>query len=917
MVRKLSAFCVNYIYNCRRPVYSTIEARYVKWHSIPTDEVLAGLKSGEKGLSSDDVASRHSQYGPNQLQSPSKPSALRIFLEKFKDYTVIVLIFAALISYIAGESTNAAVILGIVVLVAIIGFFQEYKAERAMEALREMLSPEADVMRDGRMSTVSAADLVPGDLIYLEAGDRVPADARIIEETSLEVIEASLTGESLPIKKSTAPLSEGAALADRKNMVFMGTIVSYGNCRAVVTDTGLTTELGRISDMIQQNPADPPLKIKLAQLAKRQAILVFAISAIVFILDASRGSPILDSLIAAIALAVAGVPEALPFIVTLALAFGTQAMAKKNAIIRRLPAVETLGSTTVICTDKTGTLTTGEMTLREIQTFRTINVDGAGYTPEGSFTVQGRSINPADEDLSRLLRIGTLANNADLEESGGKWRVVGDPTEGALIVAAKKAGILDEVRKVSSRIAEYPFDSDRKMMTVVDDVRDGPGGISRIVSMKGAPEVVLGRCSHIAHASGSVRPITEEDKIAILDSSDGMADRALRVLAFAEKSMESGDPVHGDSVESELTFAGLAGMMDPPRKEALDAISVSKTAGIRTVMITGDHRLTARAIGKELGIGNGDVVEGVDLDRLDELGLQEKIDSVSVFARVTAEHKVRIVEALKKRGNIVAMTGDGVNDAPALKAADIGIAMGKTGTEVTKEASDMVIADDNFATIVGAVEEGRRIYDNIRKGSSYLLAVSFAELATIFIAVALGYPIPLLAAQILWINVVAEEFPAIGLALEPAHADTMRKKPRDPKESMPSRSLMIYTLAIAAAIVAGTLGLYMVSWKMSRDLDYARTMAFVGLGFFTVYNAYSCRSLDESILKMNPFGNKALLLGIASSIFSILAVVYIPFMQSIFQTQPLTSDSWVMVLAVGLLVVLVAEVMKRVLPGLR
>jgi Ca2+-transporting ATPase len=623
----------------------------------------------------------------------------------------------------------------------------------------------------------------------------------------------------------------------------------------------------------------------------------------------------MDSLIAAIALAVAGVPEALPFIVTLALAFGTQAMAKKNAIIRRLPAVETLGSTTVICTDKTGTLTTGEMTLREIQTHRIINVDGSGYAPDGSFMSQGKAIDPKDEDLVRLLRIGTLSNNADLEESGGKWRVVGDPTEGAIIVAARKAGILDKVRKSSSRIAEYPFDSDRKMMTVVDDIRLASQETSRRASMKGAPEVVLSRCCCIASADG-VRPITNDDKKAILNNSDAMANRALRVLAFAEKTLENGDPIESDSVESGLTFVGLAGMMDPPRKEALDAISICKGAGIRTVMITGDHRLTARAIGKELGIGNGDVIQGVELDRMDEKGLQDKIDSVSVFARVTAEHKVRIVESLKKRGNIVAMTGDGVNDAQALKAADIGIAMGKTGTEVTKEASDMVIADDNFATIVGAVEQGRRIYDNIRKGSSYLLAVSFAEIATIFFAVSLGYPIPLLAAQILWINVVAEEFPAIGLALEPAHADTMRKKPRDPKESMPSKSLMIYTLGIASAIVAGTLALYIMSWKMGQDLEYSRTMAFVGLGFFTVYNAYSCRSLDESILKMNPFGNKALLLGITGSIVSILSVVYIPFMQSIFQTRPLTSESWAMVLVIGLLVVLVAEVMKRLLPGL-
>ena len=884
----------------------------MKWHSIPIDEVFSGLQSGQKGLTSNEAAIRLSRNGPNRLESPSKPSPLRIFLSKFKDYMVIVLIFAALVSYIAGESTNSLVIIGIVILVAIIGFFQEYKAERAMEALREMVAPEADVMRDDRMSTIAAAELVCGDMIFLEAGDRVPADGRIVEETALEVIEASLTGESLPVKKSTQLQSEDAALADRKNMIFMGTIVSYGNCRAVVTATGLSTELGKISGMIRQTPADPPLKIKLEGLARRQAMLVLAISIIVFLLDASRGSPIMDSLIAAIALAVAGVPEALPFIVTLALAFGTQTMAKKNAIIRRLPAVETLGSTTVICTDKTGTLTTGEMTLWQIETFRTIDVQGSGYNPEGSFSENGVTIDPQSGDLVRLLSIGVLCNNSDIEKANGGWRVVGDPTEGAMIVAAQKAGILEGIRKGAVRIAEYPFDSDRKRMTVLDDLQEK--GFA--VSMKGAPEVVLSRCSSILQAGG-VRPLTEEDRRIILKRADDMASRALRVLAFAGKMQDRNASQQMDELESNLLFVGLAGMMDPPRKEVFDAISVSKRAGIRTVMITGDHRLTARAIGQELDIGNGDVVEGSELDKMDEQKLHDRIESVSVFARVTAEHKVRIVESLKKRGNIVAMTGDGVNDAPALRAADIGIAMGRTGTEVTKEASDMVIADDNFATIVGAIEEGRRIYDNIRKGSSYLLAVSFAELATIFIAVALGYPIPLLAAQILWINVVAEEFPAIGLALEPAHEQIMKKKPRDPKESMPSPGLMIYTLGIAAAIVAGTLGLYVMSLDMGQDISYARTMAFVGLGFFTVYNAYSSRSLDESILRMNPFGNRTLLLGIAGSIISILAVVYIPFMQSIFQTQPLTTESWAMVLGMGALVILVAEVLKKVLPGLK
>ena len=881
------------------------------WHSMTNEEVLAALNSGQKGLSLQDAAQRLSRQGPNQLESPTKPSPLKIFLGKFKDYLVLVLIFAALISYIAGETTNAYVILAIVVLVAIIGFIQEYKAERAMEALREMVAPEADVIRDGRMSTILAVDLVPGDMIYLEAGDKVPADARILEETSLEVIESSLTGESLPLKKNPAILPEVVALADRENMVFMGTIVSYGNCRAVVTATGLDTELGKISGMIKQNPAEAPLKIKLEQLAKRQALLVLAVSAVVFIVETSRGSPIMDSLVAAIALAVAGVPEALPFVVTLALAFGTQAMARKNAIIRRLPAVETLGSTTVICTDKTGTLTTGEMMVREIYTYRTIEVTGSGYDPEGLFMADNAEIDPNEADLALILKIGIFANNADIEKANGGWRIVGDPTEGALIVAAKKAGMLD-IRESCTRVIEYPFDSDRKRMSTVDE-SEGEG---RIVSMKGAPEILLGKCVSIIGLNG-IRPLTDDDRKKILEASDSMAEHALRVLALAWKPLSGGDPYDVNFVESDLIFAGLTGMMDPPRKEALEAIRVSNMAGIRTVMITGDHRLTARAISEELGIGNGDVIEGVELEKMSEEQLRDRIDDVSVFARVTAEHKVRIVEALKRRGHIVAMTGDGVNDAPALTAADIGVAMGKTGTEVTKEASDMVIADDNFATIVGAVEEGRRIYDNIRKGTSYLLSVSFAEVATIFFAVILGFPLPLLAAQILWINVVAEEFPAIGLAMEPAHANTMRRKPRDPRESMPSRSLMVYTLGIAAVIVIGTLGLYITSLQMGQDLNYARTMAFVGLGFFTVYNAYSSRSLEMSVFRMNPLGNKPLLLGIAGSILAILAVVYIPFMQSIFDTRPLTPESWILVLATGLLVVIAAEIMKRFLPGLK
>jgi len=882
------------------------------WHTLTSDEALSVLGSGPSGLSSEKARRLLEDLGQNLLEGPKKPPLWKAFLSKFKEYLVIVLLFAALISFIAGESANAYVILGIVLLVAVIGFLQEYKAERAMEALRDMQAPQADVFRDGKMVSLPARELVPGDVIFLEAGDKVPADCRILDETRLEVIEAPLTGESLPVKKDPAPLSEATPLADRRNMIFMGTTVSYGNCRAVITATGRNTELGRISSMILPRPVEPPLKMKLEQLAKRQAILVLVVSLAVFALGVAKGSSIMDTLITAIALAVAGVPEALPFVVTLALAFGTQAMARKNAIIRSLPAVETLGSTTVICTDKTGTLTTGEMTVREIHTYRSVQVTGSGYEPEGEFLQNGLAIDPRSEDIAQLLKIGVLCNNADLNNDGSKDRIIGDPTEGALIVVAKKGKVLEEARNRYIEIVEYPFDSDRKRMTTVH--RSENGGLE--VSMKGAPEMVLERCTFIAGSQG-IKPMTEEDRMKVRAASNDMAKRAMRVLAFAWKHMEEHEPREIGWVESDLIFAGLVGMMDPPRSEAKEAIRICQNAGIRPIMITGDHPLTAKAIGAELGIAQDEVIEGVQIEEMSDEVLQSRIKDVSTFARVTAEHKVRIVQALKLQGNVVAMTGDGVNDAPALKAADIGVAMGRTGTDVAKEASDMVITDDNFATIVSAVEEGRRIYDNIRKGASYLLSVSFAELGTIFLAVMIGLPVPLLAVQILWINVIAEEFPAIGLAVEPAHDGIMNKKPRSPKEPMPSRSLMIYTLGISGAIVIGSLGLYALALEAGQDLDYARTVAFMGLGLFTVCNAYCSRSLEVSVLKMNPLTNKKLILGMVASTLALLAVAYVPFMQSIFGTTALEHQSWFMILAASLIVVMVSEALKKAVPMLR
>ena len=885
----------------------------VHWHSLKSEETLLKLDSRPEGLNHQEASRRLEINGPNLLKSPSKPSPLRIFLSQFQNYMIMVLIFAAVVSFLSGEITNAYVIMGIVLFISLLGFMQEYRAEKAMEALREMISPVADVYRDGQLTSIPADQLVPGDIIFLEAGDKVPADARILEETALQAVEAPLTGESQPVNKNEDPVDPKAALADRASMVFMGTIISYGNCLAAVTATGLKTELGKISGLIQIEEEEPPLKGKLQQLAKQLAILVLIAAVIVFLLEVSRGLPILETLIVASALAVAGVPESLPFVVTLTLAYGTQIMAKRNAIIRSLPAVETLGSTTVICTDKTGTLTRGEMTVREIWTYRRIEVTGSGYEPEGQFLEAGRPIDPKEDDIALLLRIVVLSNNAEVESANGGWRVLGDPTEGALIVAAKKAGLLEEVKGSYSQVREHPFDSDKKRMTSIDRFRDEA---SLVVSMKGAPEVVSERCTYILGIEG-VRPLTDEDRRSIRSASDEMAEKALRVLGVAWRPLEDAT-LDRDEVENELIFVGLVGIMDPPRREAQEAIKTCKLAGIRTVMITGDHRVTARAVGAELsigedGIGDSRVVEGTEIERMSD----EEIERTSIFARVTAEHKVRIVQALKARGHIVAMTGDGVNDAPALKAADIGVAMGKTGTEVAKEASDMVITDDNFATIVAAVEEGRRIYDNLRKGTSYLLSCNMAELATIFVGVMIGMPVPLLALQILWINVVAEEFPAIGVSVEPAEANLMQRLPRRPKEPILSRGLLAYTLGIAATIFLGSIGMYLLALQNGEELSYARTITFATLGFATLYNAYSSRSLHHSVLKIDPGSNKKLLAGIGASVLAILAAIYVPFLQAAFETAPLRAESWTAVLAVSFTVVIVAEILKKTMPGLR
>ncbi len=801
-------------------------------------------------------------------------------------------------------------ILGIILFISVLGFVQEYKAERAMEALKKMVSPESRVVRDGTIRKIPVRELVPGDIIFIEAGDRIPADARLVEAINLETVESSLTGESHPVSKSTEALHENTPIAGWKNMVFMGTVATHGNGIAVVAGTGTSSQIGDIAQMIQEREEEPPLKIKFAGLSKQLAKIVLFISFIILLAGILRGQDIFQMLIVAAALAVAGIPEALPFIVTVTLALGTQRMAKRNAVIRKLPAVETLGSATVICSDKTGTITQGEMTVQRIYTDTVIEVTGSGYLPEGEFYKGDVKIDPLqDAHLKQLLIGGMLCNNSHLEHNG-EWHIIGDPTEGALLVAAKKANINEQC----SRIVELPFDSERRLMTTLYMT---PQGIKAFI--KGALEAVLELCARI-YENGTIRPMNNNDRDRISGANRGMARDALRVLAFAERILER-EECNGYTtgcVEQNLVFIGLMGMIDPPREEVIEAIARCKSAGIKVVMITGDNKLTAKAVGKYVGLlDDGKVLEGSEIDAMGDNELEDAVRSASIYARAEPAHKLKIVGALKRNGHIVAMTGDGVNDAPALRKADIGIAMGITGTDVAKESSDMVITDDNFATIVHAVKEGRRIYDNIRKGASYLLSITFAEVAVLFLSfVVLDYPLPLTPLQILYVNLVTEEFPALGLSVEPASCDIMSRRPRNPDEQILSRPVLLYTIAMASVFFLGTFALFAAAYpKQPQNLQLAQTTAFAALIVFGLFNVLCIRDLTESIFKTGIFTNKKLLLALLGSTFAMLLVIYWQPMQGIFKTASLGADMWVRILLVAGTVLATAEIIKRFFRG--
>ena len=882
-------------------------------------QVLKDLNTDlHAGLDEAEVKSRLEKYGYNELKKEEGISPFTLFVNQFKNILIIILLIATILSALVGETFDAALILVIVVFCAVLGFIQEYRAERALEALKKMLSPTITALRGGKEEEVPSKELVPGDILLLEAGDKIPTDARLVENHSLRCDEAPLTGESAPVGKDIKVLPENVRVNDKKNMVFTGTTVTYGRGKAVVTSTGMNTEFGKIAEEVTAVETEKtPLEKRTDEIGKWLGIISFAICFLVAAVSVVReilgggkvDLPFIVTMVMfAVSLAVAAVPEALAAIVTGALAIGMHQMAQRNALVRKMPAVETLGCTTVICSDKTGTLTRGEMTVRKIFAGgRAIEVTGAGYEPKGEF--KGSEIDiKNNRPLQLLLQGGLLCSDAILEEKEGKWIIKGDPTEGALVVAAVKASLHEtEMRLENPRLEELPFSSERKRMTTIHQMENG----KKTAFMKGAPEVVLDRCSHIL-SDGEIRELGEKAKSEILKANEEMAQAALRVLGFAYRECSDAIQCTEEHLEHNMVFVGLAGMMDPPRGEAIEAIGVCKHVGIRSIMITGDHKLTAVAIAKEMGIyKDGDkVLTGEELESMSEEELEKIVDKVTVYARVSPMDKLKIVKAWKARGEVVAMTGDGVNDAPALKHADIGVAMGITGTEVTKEASDMVLSDDNFATIVKAIERGRWIYDNIKKYLTYLLRCNITEVVVIGGVVLISGPeyLPLLAAAILYINLVTDGLPALALGIAPPDPDIMERPPRDPKESVFSWDVRAFILL---ALFIEIPFFFFLFYHELYDITHARTETFFLFIIIELIIALNFRSMRYSVFKSPP--HMWLVLSIVSQIILTAVLIQIPAIRDSFGIiKPSTTDIGI-ILAFGVIVFISMEVVKAVL----
>ncbi|MDD4287489.1 MAG: cation-translocating P-type ATPase [Candidatus Peribacteraceae bacterium] len=874
------------------------------WHTLSAEQTLKMLHTPlQSGLSDEEAGRRLKEYGPNEIKKADGISPWKILFEQCKNVLIIILVIAIVLSAILGHEIEAITIGIIVVFAVLLGFIQEYKAERAIEALRKMTAPLATVLRGGEEQDIPAKEIVPGDLVFLVAGNRVPADGRVTKSVNLHADEAPLTGESIPVAKIDTPIAkEELPIGDRHNMLFAGTVVTYGRGTMVVTATGMQTEFGKIALLLETvQEGATPLQKNLDQVGKRLAQWAGAIVVLVAGAGVARGQPILDMVIFGVALAVAVVPEALPAVVTISLAIGVQRMAKRHALIRHLPAVETLGSTSVICSDKTGTLTRDEMTARRIWTAGEMyDITGSGYDPQGAFR-KGNDHVDAPESLRELLRAAVLASDTRLVRGeGGTWEIKGDPTEGALVVAAAKANIhKDQEDEESPRTAEIPFTSESKRMVTLHRL---PQGI--MAYAKGAPEVIVESCSSIRTAEG-VAPFSLEEKSRILDIARSMADDALRLIAIAMKTTDDiGSTAHG------MTFLGLVGMIDPPRPEALAAVHRCEEAGIRVVMITGDHPITAQAVAKELGILRGNrVLTGNELDAMNEKELESIIGKVDVFARVSPTHKLRVVTALQKHGRIVAMTGDGVNDAPALKKSDVGIAMGISGTDVSREAADMTLTDDNFASIVAAVEEGRAIFGNIKKYLMYLLSSNIGELFLMVGASIFGTGLPLGAVQILYVNLATDGLPALALAIDPPEHDLMRRPPRNPKGTIFNRPVVFLMLigGIWSAVV--NLSLFVWASASGRPAAEAMTMTFLSLVFIQFFKAYNFRSDRISVLH-RPFANKWLNIAILWEVILLICIVYVPILERPFGTFAMTAQDWTIILALAASVIPVLETGK-------
>ncbi len=918
------------------------------WHASSSAEVLDRLETmAESGLTAAEAAERLAQYGPNQLTEKEGPSFFQLVLRQLNNFVVIILIVAALVSAILGEWVEAVAILTIVVLNAILGVVQESKAEESLAALKKLAAPEANALRDGHQVRVPAAQLVPGDIVVLEAGNFIPADIRLLEAVNLKVDEASLTGESLPVDKNAAlVLDRDIPLGDRKNTAFMGTVVSYGRGRGVVVSTGMRTQLGLIASMLQSvEEEQTPLQRKLDQLGRTLGYACLGICVIVFGVGWVQGGNPLDIFMIAVSLAIAAVPEGLPAIVTISLALGMQEMIKRHALIRRLSSVETLGSATVICSDKTGTLTQNEMTVTRVWVDGTfVSLTGTGYKPGGDFLVDSKKVEVKDyPGLGAALWLGALNNDARLEEmkeddGDPYWRIIGDPTEGALVVAAAKAGYLtSELDKTFPRENEVPFDSVRKRMITIHTLRT-PSAIdispleksqsqkSIVITVKGAPDLVLGLCSKTRRMdSPGEKDLDEATRVQILAANDSLTKDALRVLGVAYKIVEKmPSDLSPEELEKDLVFAGLMGMIDPARPEVSPALVKAKGAGIRTIMITGDFPNTARAVAESIGLlrPGRQVLSGAQLDEIDDDALRTEMEKTDVFARVSPEHKMRIVDALKANGEIVAMTGDGVNDAPAIKRADIGVSMGITGTDVAKETADMVLTDDNYVSIVSAVEQGRVIYSNIRKFVYYLISCNIAEVLIIFIPTAFGKFIfpqmaqqgilaPLTAIQLLWLNLVTDGAPALALGTEKGDPDLMEQPPRPPTEQIINR-FMQWGVAVQAVAITGTTLLAFNLGLSHTQPQFATTMAFATLSISELLRAYTSRSERYPLFKIGVFGNKWMNWAVGASLLMILAVIYLPFFNSIFNTMPMGWAEWQIILPLVLVPSIAAELTKWV-----